>query len=246
MSLEIGEIIYSGKAKDIYQTNHPHQVVIKFRDDITAGDGLKKDIVPQKGYYNSLISAKFFLLLEKSGIRTQFIELLEPGWMLAHNLKMIPLEVITRNIATGSLLKRFPFTEGEEFRPPLIQMDYKNDEFHDPMLNDDIILALNLVNEEELQTIREITLKINQILKEFLNTKGLLFPDFKIEYGYDHQNNIVLGDEISPDTCRFWDKETGKTLDKDIFRKGDEGLINAYKKIAELILNDEDRKRWNL
>lgn len=246
MNLDKENLLYRGKAKDVYQTNHSQQVMVKFRDDITAGDGEKKEIMEMKGYYNSLISAKLFMLLEDAGIKTQYINLPEPGFLLSHKLDMIPLEVITRNIAAGSLLRRFPFQEGQTFNPPIIQMDFKNDEYHDPMLNDDIILALGLATREDLQIIREITLKINHVLKSFLESRGILFPDFKIEYGRDHNGNIVLGDEISPDTCRFWDDETRDILDKDLFRKGESGVIEAYQKVANIILDSEDKNRWNL
>lgn len=246
MNINKGNLLYRGKAKDVYQTEHPQRVMVKFRDDITAGDGEKKETMGMKGYYNSLISAKLFKTLEDAGIKTQYIDLLEPGHMLAHKLNMIPLEVITRNIAAGSLLRRFPFQEGQTFDPPIIQMDFKNDEYHDPMLNKDIILALGLANSEDLRIIRETTLKINQVLKSFLESRGILFPDFKIEYGRDYEGNIVLGDEISPDTCRFWDRETRDVLDKDLFRKGESGVIEAYKKVANIILDEKDKKRWNL
>jgi phosphoribosylaminoimidazole-succinocarboxamide synthase len=246
MKPKTGNLLYQGKAKDVWETNDPHLVVVKFRDDITAGDGEKKDKIGKKGYYNSIISAKFFEVLEASEIKTQYIELLEPGCMLSHRLEMIPIEVITRNIAAGSLLKRFPFREGQELDPPVIQIDYKSDEYHDPMLNDDIAMALGLLDREQLELIRETTLKINQILKEFLRSKGILFPDFKIEFGYDKHGEIVLGDEISPDTCRFWDKKTCDVLDKDLFRKGESGVIEAYQKVAARILDDEDIKRWKL
>lgn len=246
MNLDKGNLLYRGKAKDVYQTSHPQQVLVKFRDDITAGDGEKKEVMSLKGYYNSLISAKLFGLLEDAGIKTQYIDLPEPGYMLSHKLDMIPLEVITRNIAAGSLLRRFPFQEGQTFNPPIIQMDYKNDEYHDPMLNNDIILALDLASSEDLETIRQITLNINGVLKSFLESRGLVFPDFKIEFGRDAKGNIVLGDEISPDTCRFWDSETSDILDKDLFRKGESGVIEAYQKVANIILDDEDKKKWNL
>ena len=166
--------------------------------------------------------------------------------MLCKKLDMIPLEVITRNIAAGSLLKKFPFKEKQELNPPVIQMDYKNDEYHDPMLNDSIIIALGLATHEELDMIREITLKINSILMEFLLSKDILFPDFKIEYGFDTQGDIVLGDEISPDTCRFWDLKTWEVLDKDLFRKGESGVIDAYMKVASLILDQKDKEKWEI
>lgn len=246
MNLDMGNLLYRGKAKDVYATSHPDEVIVKFRDDITAGDGEKKEVMGMKGYFNSIISAKLFQLLEDAGIKTQYLDLVEPGYMLSLKLEMIPLEVITRNLAAGSLLKRFPFKDGQTFNPPIIQMDYKNDEYHDPMLNDDIILALGLATEEDLEIIRKITLNINRVLKEFLESKGLIFPDFKIEYGRDSEGDIVLGDEISPDTCRFWDKETCDVLDKDLFRRGESGVMEAYQKVANIILDEKDKKRWNL
>jgi phosphoribosylaminoimidazole-succinocarboxamide synthase len=244
MNPKIGDLIYAGKAKDVYQTNNPEQVIVKFRDDITAGDGVKTESLVRKGYYNSLISAKFFEILEESGVKTQYIELIKPGYMLCKNLNMIPLEVITRNIAAGSLLKKFPFNDKQELNPPIIQMDYKNDEYHDPMLNDSITIALGLASQEELDHIRDVTLKINSILKDFLMNKNILFPDFKIEYGFDSEKNIVLGDEISPDTCRFWDSETCEVLDKDLFRKGEDGVMDAYMKVASILLDENDIAKW--
>lgn len=166
--------------------------------------------------------------------------------MLSHHLDMIPLEVITRNIAAGSLLRKFPFKEKQEFNPPIIQMDYKSDEFHDPMINEDIAVNLGFTTRKELNTIRETTLHINQVLKDFLAEKEIILPDFKIEYGKNSKNEIVLGDEISPDSCRFWDKKTCEVLDKDLFRKGETGVMNAYKKVASRILDDDDKEKWDL
>lgn len=247
MNIKIGKLIYRGKAKDIYKTDDPEKVVIKFRDDITAGDGKKKDTIEKKGFYNSLISAKLFEVLRDAGIKTQYIELIKPNYILALKLDMIPIEIITRNIAAGSLLRRFPFKPGQRFESPIIQIDYKSDEYKDPMLNDDIAMALGLVKtKKELVFIREITLKINKILGDFLKSRGILLPDFKIEYGYDANENIVLGDEISPDTCRFWDLKTQDVLDKDLFRKGEAGVIEAYRKVALRLLDDEDMRKWNI
>lgn len=246
MNLKNLSLIYQGKAKDIYETDDPEIVLVKFRDDITAGDGKKKDTILNKGYYNSIISAKFFEVLEASGIKTQYIELLEPGLMLSHRLDMIPLEVITRNIAAGSLLLKFPFRQRQEFDPPIIQMDYKSDEFHDPMINDDIAVTLGLTTRDELDNIRKTTLKINKVLKDFLAEKGIIFPDFKIEFGRNHQNEIILGDEISPDSCRFWDMKTCEVLDKDLFRKGETGILNAYREVASRILEEDDAEKWNI
>jgi phosphoribosylaminoimidazole-succinocarboxamide synthase len=246
MNPKIGDLIYAGKAKDVYETSNPEQVIVKFRDDITAGDGVKTENLVNKGYYNSVISAKFFEILEEASVKTQYIELIKPGYMLCKRLNMIPLEVITRNIAAGSLIKKFPFKEKQELKPPIIQMDYKNDEYHDPMLNDSITIALGLASKEELDLIRNITLKINDIIKEFLIEKDILFPDFKIEYGIDSNNNIVLGDEISPDTCRFWDSKTCEVLDKDLFRTGENGVMDAYRKVASIILSENDIKKWQI
>ncbi len=246
MNIKIGTLIYQGKAKGVYETDDPQKVVVEFRDDITAGDGAKKDNISEKGFWNSVISAKFFQLLEEAEVKTQYVELIKPGLMLSKKLEMIPLEVITRNIAAGSLLRRYPFEPKQTFDPPIIQIDYKSDEYGDPMLNDDIAIALGLIDEDKLKQIKEITLKINKVLKDFLESKGLLFPDFKIEYGYDCEGNIVLGDEISPDTCRFWDIETCDILDKDLFRQGESGVIEAYKRVASIILDEKDKEKWNI
>ncbi len=246
MSVKLGKLIYTGKAKDVYETDNPQQVIVKFRDDITAGDGAKKDNLQLKGYYNSIISSKLFEVVEAAGVKTQYIELLEPGNMLSHKLDMIPLEVIVRNIAAGSLVRRFPFEEGQTFEQPLIQMDYKSDEYKDPMLNDDIAIALGIATAEELQEIREISIQINRALIDFLESKGIMLPDFKIEFGYDSEKNIVLGDEISPDTCRYWDMETKDVLDKDLFRKGESGVVDAYQKVASMILEEEDKEKWGI
>lgn len=246
MNVKIDGPLYSGKAKDVLMTDDPEIVAVRFRDDITAGDGEKKDTLEMKGYYNSVISAKIFEVLEEAGVPTQYLELPEPGCMLARKLDMIPIEVILRNIAAGSIVRRFPFTEGQEFRPPIIQMDYKSDEHGDPMLNEDIILALGIATRDEISEIRRMTLKINDILVEFFREKGIILPDFKLEFGRDSSGRIRLGDEVSPDTCRLWDMETGKPLDKDIFRRGEEGVVSAYRRVAEMILDREDIERWNV
>ncbi|MDR2829752.1 MAG: phosphoribosylaminoimidazolesuccinocarboxamide synthase [Methanobrevibacter sp.] len=243
---EIGELFFSGKAKDVYSHENKDYVIIKFRDDITAGDGEKKDNLKGKGECNSLISSKLFEILEENGLSTQYIELIEPGVILSKKLDMIPLEVILRNIATGSLIKKFPFREKQDINPPIIQMDFKNDEYHDPMLNDDIIIALEIAKKEELNQIRKITLKINAILSEFLKNVGVLLVDFKLEFGKDIMGNITLGDEISPDTCRFWNITTFETLDKDLFRKGEGDVMNVYREVCKLIVSEEDLKRWGI
>ncbi|MDR2873929.1 MAG: phosphoribosylaminoimidazolesuccinocarboxamide synthase [Methanobrevibacter sp.] len=241
--MKIGNLLYTGKAKDVYSSENNDNVIIKFRDDITAGDGEKKDNLQSKGECNSLISSKLFEVLEEKGIKTQYIKLIESGLILSEKLEMIPLEIIVRNIATGSIIKKFPFNKNQEFNPPIIQFDFKNDEYHDPMLNDDIILALKIANKEELKEIRKISLQINDILSKFLKKKGILLVDFKIEFGKNLNGDIRLGDEISPDTCRFWDIKTLKTLDKDLFRKGEGDVMDVYKKVCKLIVSEEDLKK---
>lgn len=243
---ETGKLIYSGKAKSVYETENPNQVLIKFRDDITAGDGEKKDSLQLKGFYNSLISSKLFEILTEAGVKTQYVELLEPGEMVCKKLEMIPLEVIARNIAAGSIARKFPFEEKKIFDEPVLQIDYKNDEYHDPMLNRDIAIALGITTEEELNEIRNITLKINKTLKDFFASKGIKLVDFKIEFGHDNEGNIILGDEISPDTCRLWDIETDETLDKDLFRRGEGGVMDAYKQVIQMTFDDKDYDKFGI
>jgi len=240
------ELLYKGKAKDVYKTDNDDEVLIKFRDDITALDGGKKDTLSKKGAYNALISSKLFSVLEDNGVDTQFLNLVNVDEMLTKSLDMIPLEVICRNIAAGSLLKKYPFEKNQELVPPIIQFDYKNDEFHDPMLNDSIIIALGIATQDDLDNIRTITLKINEVLSNFLKERGLLLVDFKLEFGFDKDSNIVLGDEISPDTTRLWDADTLDNFDKDIYRKGEDGVVDAYKKVVDIVLTSEEKDKWNV
>ncbi len=229
-----GEALYSGKAKTVYATADPRRFVVKFRDDVTAGDGAKKASLKGKGYYNAQISAKLFKLLADNGISTHYIKMISEDEMLVHACSMIKLEVIPRNIAAGSIVKRYGFPEGRKFEPPLIVMDYKSDAAHDPMLNDDIAIALGLATDKELRKIRKISLRVNEILQKYMGERGLLLPDFKLEFG-KVEKKIVVADEISPDTMRLWKKDTRQSLDKDVFRfdKGD--LLTAYDEAARLI-----------
>ena len=230
-----GEPLYGGKAKTVYATNDPRRYVVKFRDDVTAGDGAKKASVKGKGYYNAQISARLFKLLADNGISTHYIKMVSEDEMLVHACEMIKIEVIPRNIAAGSIVRKYGFKEGERFAEPLIVMDYKNDAAHDPMLNDDIALALGLATEKELRKIRKISLRVNEILQQYLNDRGLELPDFKLELG-KVDKKIMVADEISPDTMRLWKKGTNESLDKDVFRfdKGD--LLTAYKEAARIIV----------
>lgn len=229
------DMLYSGKAKTVFKTDDPDLLIVEFRDSLTAFDGAKKSEVPKKGYYNAQISKKLFELLEEKGIKTHFKEMISGNEMLVDNIKIILVEVIVRNIAAGSITKKYPIEEGQILDPPVIVLDYKDDQRHDPMLNEDIAVALGLATKEEMAEIRETALKINDILKSYMDERGLILPDFKLEFGR-RGNEIILGDEISCDTCRLWDKETRQSLDKDVFRfdKGD--LASAYSEVAHRIV----------
>ena len=196
----------------------------------------------KKGSYNALISTKLFKVLEENGIKTQFIDLPETNVMVAKKLEMIPIEVIVRNIATGSLIRKYPIADGTKLDPPIVQMDFKADEFHDPMLNDSIIKALGLATQEEIDELTKKALKINEVLSEFLLEAGIILVDFKVEFGKDKNGEIILGDEISPDGCRLWDSETLDMLDKELFRKGkDNEVMDAYVEVYNRIIPDDEK-----
>ncbi len=227
--------LYSGKAKTVFRTDAPEKLIMVFRDSLTAFDGKKKSEAPKKGYYNAQISAKLFRLLEDKGVKTHFDSMLSGTEMVVDAIDIIKIEVIVRNIAAGSLVKKYPFKTGQKLDPPILLFDYKSDEHGDPMINDDIALALGLATKQELSKIRKIALSVNSILVGYLDERNLLLPDFKLEFGR-RNGEIVLADEISCDTCRFWDKATGESLDKDVFRfdKGD--LVAAYREVARRVV----------
>jgi len=229
------EQLYSGKAKTIYKTDDPDTLIAEFRNSLTAFNGEKKGEMEKKGYYNAQISKKLFEMLEAEGIKTHFVEMLSEIDMLVKKVDIIKIEVIVRNIAAGSITKRYPIKEGTVFKSPVLIFDFKNDEYGDPMLNDDIALALGLATQEELAILRELALRINGLLVPYLDKIGIVLPDFKLEFGR-RNGEIILADEISCDTCRFWDKKTGQSLDKDVFRfdKGD--ISKAYEEIARRIV----------
>ena len=240
-------LLYEGKAKSVYGTENPDEVIMEFRDDMTAGDGARHETMGKKGYYNSIITSKIFEILEENSIKTQFLELIKPGTLKTLKLDMIPIEVIVRNRATGSLVRTYPFEDGTILNPPIVQMDYKDDDFHDPMLNETIAEALNLATKEELETLKSLALKINQVLGKMFEAIGIILVDFKVEFGKDSQGDIILGDEISPDSCRLWDSKTLDMLDKELFRQGhDDKVMNAYEEIYNRLLTDYDKKKWNL
>jgi phosphoribosylaminoimidazole-succinocarboxamide synthase len=234
--------LYSGKAKTIFKTDDPEKLIMQFRDSLTAFDGKKKSEAPRKGYYNAQIAAKLLRLLEEKGIKTHFDSMISDTEMVVDSVEIIKIEVIVRNIAAGSLVKKYPFKTGQKLDPPILLFDYKSDEHGDPMINDDIALALGLATRNELSEIRELALSINAILVDYLADRNLLLPDFKLEFGR-LKGKIVLADEISCDTCRFWDKTTGESLDKDVFRfdKGD--LVAAYRDVAKRIVPEIFKKK---
>ena len=236
------ELINSGKVKSVYNTDDDDKVIIEFSDDMTAGDGARKEVMNNKGAYNAVISSKIFKVLEENGIDTQFIDLPEPNVMVAKKLEMIPIEVIVRNIATGSLVRRYPIEDGTKLDPPLVQMDFKNDDYHDPMLNDSIIKVLGIATQEEIDILTEKALKINEILTAFFADAGIILVDYKVEFGKDKDGNILLGDEISPDGCRLWDSETLEMLDKELFRKGkDDEVMDAYIEVYNRIMSEDEK-----
>lgn len=230
--------IYRGKAKSVFRTSVPGELKVVFRDDITAFNGEKKDTLAGKGEYNARVSAFFFEFLEKNGIPTHFIRMEDEKTMIVRELTMIPLEVIARNIAAGSIVKKFPFKKGQRIDPPVIVTDYKSDEHGDPSINDDLILALGFLTADSLAEVREMTLKINKLLKDFFANVGIELVDFKIEFGCSG-DKIFLGDEISMDSMRLWDLATGESLDKDVYRLGTGDVISVYGKVVEKILQNK-------
>ncbi|KUG19392.1 phosphoribosylaminoimidazole-succinocarboxamide synthase [hydrocarbon metagenome] len=232
------ELIYQGKAKSVYRSDAPGKLIVVFRDDITAFDGEKKDVLRGKGVYNAQVSAFFFSYLEAQGIKTHFYGMLDEHTMVVRELQMIPFEVIVRNIATGSMVRRYPIAEGTPLDPPVIVIDYKDDARHDPMLNDDLIFALNLATREELDLIRAVALTTNELLKSHLDKRGITLVDFKLEFGRQ-DDEIYLGDEISMDSMRLRDQRTGRSMDKDVYRFSTGDVMEAYASVARRIIQTD-------
>ncbi len=231
---------YEGKAKKIWNTEDETLLISEFKDDLTAFNGEKKSSEKGKGALNNKISTELFKLLKEKGISTHFVEMLDDNNMLHKKCDVILLEVIVRNIATGSLSRNLGIEEGKALPFTLVEFDYKNDELGDPKLNDQHCLILELVkNSDELDYIRFMARRINTIMQEFFADKGLTVVDFKLEFGRDVNGNIILIDELSPDNFRFWDKETGESMDKDRFRKGQGGLKVAYEEVLNRILGNK-------
>lgn len=229
------EQLYEGKAKKVFATGSADYVIVSYKDDATAFDGTKKGRISGKGVVNNRMSNFLMSLLEKAGIPTHFVEELSEREALVRRVSIVPLEVIVRNISAGSFAKRFGVEEGIVFDRPTIEFSYKNDELHDPMINEYHALALGLATEDEIETIKSMAFKINDILKEYFLGLGIKLVDFKLEFGRTSDGEIVLADEISPDTCRFWDAKTNEKLDKDRFRRDLGGVEEAYSEMMRRV-----------
>ncbi|WMJ76460.1 MULTISPECIES: phosphoribosylaminoimidazolesuccinocarboxamide synthase [unclassified Sedimentibacter] len=224
------EMLYEGKAKKVYKTDNEKKYIVEYKDDATAFNGEKKGTIVGKGVVNNKMSAALFALLEKEGVPTHQIELLNDRESLVKAVKILPLEVIVRNVAAGSLSKRLGIDEGIEMKETVLEFSYKNDELGDPMINDYHIKAMGFATDEQLETVKKYALKVNDVLKKFFLEINIKLIDFKLEFGL-YDNKVILADEISPDTCRLWDAETNKKLDKDRFRRDMGGVEEVYQEV---------------
>jgi phosphoribosylaminoimidazole-succinocarboxamide synthase len=229
--------LYEGKAKIIYETDNPDEVRVLFKDDATAFDGKKKGSIEGKGECNAAISARLFEYLEGQGVPTHYVERLSAKELLCRQLEIIQVEVVARNVAAGSLAKRLGLEEGLVLDRPVLEYYYKSDELGDPLINRYHIRLLELATDEQLDELDRLAWKINELLYEFLDERGLRLVDFKLEFGLDSEGTILLGDEISPDTCRFWDVESGEKLDKDRFRRDLGRVEETYQEVRSRIVD---------
>ena len=231
--MEKKEQLYEGKAKKVFATDDPGLLIVDYKDDATAFNGLKKGTISGKGVINNQMSNRLMAMLESKGVPTHYVKELSQRETLVKKVQIVPLEVIVRNIAAGSFSKRYGVEEGVVFEQPTIEFSYKNDELGDPLLNTYHALALKLATPAEIQTIETYSFRVNEILKEFWRSCGVTLVDFKLEFGRLQDGTIVLADEISPDTCRWWDSKTGEKLDKDRFRRDLGGVEEAYNEIMK-------------
>lgn len=231
-------LLYEGKAKRVFNTEQEGILRIEYKDEVTAGNGAKKDKMLGKGRLNNLITSKIFGILQQKGVESHFVEQISETEQLVKAVEIFPLEVVVRNVAAGSICKRLGFEKGHEFIEPLLELFYKKDELNDPLITDDHVSLLNIASSEELATIKKEALKVNKVLSEIMDDMNLILVDYKIEFGITSGGEILLADEISPDTCRIWDKETKENFDKDVYREDTGSLIDTYetfyKKLEEL------------
>ena len=233
--MEIKEMLYEGKAKQVFATEDPEIVMVHYKDDATAFNGLKKGTITGKGVINNQVTNFMMQKLEQAGVPTHFVQELNERDTLVKKVQIVPLEVIIRNISAGSFAKRFGVEEGIVFEHPTIEYSYKNDDLGDPMINTAQALALKLATPAEIETIRTMAFKVNEVMKAFFAEVGVDLVDFKLEFGRLSDGTIVLADEISPDTCRFWDSKTHEKLDKDRFRRDLGGVEDAYAEMRRRI-----------
>ena len=238
--MEKKELLYEGKAKKVYSTDEKGVVIVSYKDDATALDGLKKGTVTGKGAINNRMSNRLMQLLEKNGVPTHFVKELSDRETAVRKLFIVPLEVIIRNISAGHFAQRYGVKEGIVFAEPTIEFSYKNDDLHDPLLNSYHAIALGLATKEEIELIKSMAFKVNEVLKEYFLTLGVTLVDFKLEFGKTEDGKILLADEISPDTCRFWDSKTGEKLDKDRFRRDMGGVEEAYNEMMRRVFGDKE------
>ena len=232
------EQLYEGKAKKVYATDDDSIVIVSYKDDATALDGLKKGTIAGKGAVNNRMSNYLMRLLEKEGVKTHYLQELNERETAVKKVKIVPLEVIVRNVSAGSFAKRYGVKEGIVFDEPTFEFSYKNDDLHDPLLNESHALALKLATKEEIETIKAMALKVNEVLKAYFLTLGVKLIDFKLEFGRLADGTIVLADEISPDTCRCWDAKTDEKLDKDRFRRDMGGVEEAYNEMMRRVFGN--------
>lgn len=233
--MEKAKLVYEGKAKKVYETNDPDLLIQEFKDDATAFDATKRGTIKDKGICNNKISSQLFKLIDAQGVPTHFVKLLSEREMLVKRLEIVPVEVTIRNITAGGMAKTFGMEEGIVLKKPVLEYHYKSDALHDPLMNKDHVFALGLATEEELAAIDRYSFEVNRILSEFFDQHNLKLVDFKLEFGR-HKGKILLGDEISPDTCRLWDKATNKKLDKDRFRRDLGNIEDAYQEVLHRVL----------
>ena len=234
--MEKKEQLYEGKAKKVFATDDPNLVIVDYKDDATAFNGLKKGSIAGKGVINNVMSNHMFQLLEKQGVPTNFVEQLSERETLVKKVSIVPLEVIIRNISAGSFAKRFGVEEGIVFDEPTIEFSYKNDDLGDPLMNAYHAVALKAATREEIETIKSMAFKVNEVMKQYFDSLNVILVDFKLEFGKTADGKIVLADEISPDTCRLWDKTTKEKLDKDRFRRDLGGVEEAYQEIMKRVM----------
>lgn len=236
--MEKKELLYEGKAKKVYATDNPEVLLVDYKDDATAFNGLKKGTIAGKGAINNRVTNYMMQILEKEGVKTHLVKELSARETLVKKVSIVPLEVIIRNISAGSFAKRYGVEEGIVFAEPTIEFSYKNDDLGDPLINDYHALALGLATKEEIETIKAMAFKVNDVMKKFFKNLKVDLVDFKLEFGRLSDGTIVLADEISPDTCRFWDSETHEKLDKDRFRRDLGNVEDAYNEMMKRILGE--------